>query len=302
MTVPSSIPRVRETALVFPCGGSSLVGVVSHAPTPGDLGLVLLVGGPQYRAGSHRQYVDLARAAAAAGVTTLRFDFRGLGDSEGELLDFKQGLQGDDIAAAIDALQAACPGIRRIALWGLCGGATAALLYLRSHGDPRVCGLAFANPFLQTLPGLARTQVKHYYARRLFQREFWSNVAGGKLGWSQVSDFLSALRSAIGRQGTHASAPRALAPLTRANYTDACAVSWSAFGGPVLLLMSERDHTARAFDQLCADDHTWGELMRHQPPARVDLAAADHTCSAPEAMQALIHHTCDWLLTLHAHA
>lgn len=298
MTVPSSIPRVREAALVFPCGGSSLVGVVSHAPTPGDLGLVLLVGGPQYRAGSHRQYVDLARAAAAAGVTTLRFDFRGLGDSEGELLDFKQGLQGDDIAAAIDALQAACPGIRRIALWGLCGGATAALLYLRSHGDPRVCGLAFANPFLQTLPGLARTQVKHYYARRLFQREFWSNVAGGKLGWSQVSDFAVAVRDAFARRAAPKATSHGRAVPTPADYTDACAEGWSEFRGPVLLLMSDRDHTARAFDQLCVDDRAWAELMRRQPPMRVDLAAADHTCSSPEAMQALVRRTCDWLLSL----
>lgn len=290
--------RVRETALVFACGSSTLIGIVSHAQTPGELGLVLLVGGPQYRAGSHRQYVELARAAAAAGVTTLRFDFRGLGDSEGELLDFKQGLQGDDIAAAIDALQAACPAIRRIALWGLCGGATAALLYQRSSSDPRVCGLAFANPFLQTLPGLARTQVKHYYARRLFQREFWSNVIEGKFGWSQLSDFAVAVRGAIAPTAAPKSTSHRRAAPTPVDYTDACVEGWAGFRGPVLLLMSERDHTARAFDQLCVDDRAWAELMRRQPPMRFDLAAADHTCSSPEAMQALIRHTCDWLRSL----
>lgn len=285
---------VRESGLAFECDGSAMVGVLSHADQPSDLGLLLLVGGPQYRVGSHRQYVELARAAARGGVTTLRFDFRGLGDSSGELLDFKEGDQGPDIGAAIDALQRNQPHVRRVALWGLCGGATAALLYIRSHRDPRVAGLALCNPFLQTLPGMARTQVKQYYGRRLLQRQFWQNLASGRVGWSQLSDFAGTVRKAL------AGAAKT-APETPRSYTDASAEGWAAFQGPILLLMSEHDYTAQAFDELCSTEPAWQAALARRPAQRVDLLGADHTTSTPQAMAELVRSSVEWLQALARH-
>ena len=49
-----------------------------------------MVGGPQYRVGSHRQFTLMARAFAAAGYPVLRFDYRGIGDSEGESRGFER--------------------------------------------------------------------------------------------------------------------------------------------------------------------------------------------------------------------
>ena len=79
-------PHFTETVLAFPCEGERLLGVVSapeDALVTGDLGVVIVVGGPQVRAGSHRQFVQLARHLAAQGLPTLRFDVRGMGDSSG---------------------------------------------------------------------------------------------------------------------------------------------------------------------------------------------------------------------------
>ena len=78
-----------DQALVFPCAGEALVGVASIPATPLALGMVVVVGGPQYRAGSHRQFVLLARRAAAAGIATLRFDYRGMGDATGPPIGFE---------------------------------------------------------------------------------------------------------------------------------------------------------------------------------------------------------------------
>ena len=113
-----------EHAVIFGCDGDSLLGIV-HAPTmPAELGVVVIVGGPQYRVGSHRQFVLLARTFAAAGFAVLRFDVRGMGDSTGAPRGFESTRA--DIAAAIDSIQAQVPAVQRVMLWGLCDGAAAA--------------------------------------------------------------------------------------------------------------------------------------------------------------------------------
>jgi exosortase A-associated hydrolase 1 len=171
----------QETGVVFECEGESLVGVLAtpdHGPSAGDGAVVLLVGGPQYRVGSHRLFTVLMRTLASAGYPSLRFDFRGMGDSTG----LKRGFEevSGDVAAAIDAVQRHCPHIRRIVLFGLCDGASAALIYLSVAHDPRIRGLCLVNPWVRSDVGLSRVHVKHYYARRLVQREFWRKLRDAK--------------------------------------------------------------------------------------------------------------------------
>ena len=97
-----------------------------------------------------------------------------MGDSEGTQRDF-EGIS-SDIGAAVDALLARVMPGTRVVLWGLCDAASAALLFMLETRDRRVAGLALANPWVRSAAGLARTQVKHYYTRRLMQREFWGKL------------------------------------------------------------------------------------------------------------------------------
>ena len=187
---------LTETAITFSCGGQTLVGIVAepaaaseHGTAPARTGMVVVVGGPQYRAGSHRQFTLLARDTAAAGWPTLRFDVRGMGDSTGAQRSFEA--LDDDIAAAIDALLHHCPALDRVVLWGLCDGASAALMYLQRRRDPRVQGLCLANPWVRSEAGLARTHVKHYYAQRLLQPAFWKKLISGKVGLRALGDLAS---------------------------------------------------------------------------------------------------------------
>jgi len=78
----------HEQVVVYECQGQRCVGLV-HAPGAASIGVVIVVGGPQYRVGSHRQFLLLARSLAADGVPVLRFDYRGMGDSEGDIRDFE---------------------------------------------------------------------------------------------------------------------------------------------------------------------------------------------------------------------
>jgi len=53
-----------ERFLTFDCDGDACIGVLATGRAPGAArtGVVIVVGGPQYRVGSHRQFTLLARA------------------------------------------------------------------------------------------------------------------------------------------------------------------------------------------------------------------------------------------------
>ena len=92
-----------EEALVFSAGGEELLGIIAKPEIPQDCGVLIVVGGPQYRVGSHRQFLLLSRRLASEGYPSMRFDYRGMGDSGGAMRDFDD--ISDDIGAAIEALQ-----------------------------------------------------------------------------------------------------------------------------------------------------------------------------------------------------
>ena len=290
----------REEALTFGCAGEALVGILvspkqaGGEPTAADIGVVIIVGGPQYRAGSHRQFTLLARALAAAGYPVLRFDYRGMGDSTGAHRDF-QGVS-DDVGVAIDELQQRQPSVTRVVLWGLCDGASAALLYLHSTRDPRVLGLALANPWVRSEAGLARAQIKHYYLQRLVQPEFWRKVLSGQVGGKAAGEFWHKLsRSLIRDQGNGIGEANAE---VQAPFQQRMAEAASDFRGKILLLISGNDLTAKEFLERVRQEVRWRAVMGRDGVTRRDFAHADHTFSNSEVLQALLQLTTNWLRSL----
>src|SRR5450830_2034009 len=117
----------EERSLSFTCDGAQLFGIASIPAVPAARGVLIVVGGPQYRAGSHRQFALLARSLAARGIPALRFDYRGMGDSSGAARDFND--VDADLRAAVDEFCARVPSLREVVIWGLCDAASAALFY-----------------------------------------------------------------------------------------------------------------------------------------------------------------------------
>ncbi|MBT9505827.1 hydrolase 1, exosortase A system-associated [Rhodoferax sp.] len=261
--------RYAEETLSFACEGDTLQGILTRPETPTDIGVVVIVGGPQYRVGSHRQFVLLSRALATAGHTVLRFDYRGMGDSAGSLHTFEN--VNADIAMAIGALEAAAPGIRRVVLWGLCDGASAALLYCHAMQDPRIGGLCLLNPWVRSAESLAKTQVKHYYTQRLREKEFWIKLCSGKVAWGALSGLARNVQVAL--------SGKASSVATQLSFQDRMAMAWTAFNGPILLLLSGNDFTAKEFVDHVNAAPTWAgalnkiNLTQHLEPE------ADHTFS-----------------------
>lgn len=268
--------------------GFDMLGILSPPP-PETLarrtGVVIVVGGAQYRVGSHRQFVQLARHLAAAGFPVLRFDLPGMGDSPGELPAFED--TAPHIAAAIDGLHAQCPGLEGTVLWGLCDGASASLLYAQATRDVRVAGLALLNPWVRSEAGLARARVKHYYRQRLMDPAFWRKLLAGGVGWRAVRDLLGNL----GRMRVQRSA---LTP--PASFQDRMARGWQAFAGPILLMLSERDLTAQEFIEHARSDARWQGALDRPDVTRHLLRDADHTCSHAAHGVDMLGQTREWLL------
>ena len=274
-----------------------------------DLGVLIVVGGPQYRAGSHRQFVHLARMAAQSGVPALRFDCRGMGDSEGEQREFDE--MDDDIASALEALLRERPTVRRVVVCALCDGASATLLYLRRRGpDPRVAGLVLMNPWVRTLAGQAETRVRHYYRERLMSADFWRKLLSGRVArgalkeaWSAVRTALAARRAAAPAPATQvASAPAVPTPAAAggSHFIQVMAEGCQRFAGPLLVVTSGRDYTAKEFLLACARDERWREVLARPSTRHVELPQADHTFSSSGDERTLHGHCLGWLQGLRA--
>lgn len=283
-TGTSSIVLTREQPVSFSCNGAALVGV-AHLPaaTP-RVGVVIVVGGPQFRVGSHRQFLSLARHLAASGIAVLRFDCRGMGDSEGDFPGFA-GI-GDDIHAAIDALQSAVPSLRRVVLWGLCDAASAIAFYAPS--DDRVAGVVLLNPWVRTAKSLAQAHVKYYYLQRLVDAAFWRKLMRGEFALTQaLGSFAGDLRQAIGARGAPASGEE--------NLPERMAVGIEKFRGPTLLLLSGRDFTAKEFEDAARRSKRWQRILARADVERRDFAEADHTFSRRSWRDQVAHWTRAWI-------
>ncbi|WP_037471923.1 hydrolase 1, exosortase A system-associated [Simplicispira psychrophila] len=283
---------LQEQIITLAGKGFEMLGILSLPPveTPTQhTAILIVVGGAQYRVGSHRQFVRLARQWATAGHPVLRFDLPGMGDSPGEPVPFEE--TAPCIAAALEALQRHGGHAGGAVLWGLCDGASASLLYVQATQDPRVTGLALLNPWVRSEAGLARAQVKHYYRQRLLQADFWRKLLRGGIGWQALQGLATKLQ--------HLRSPSSPPP---AGFQELMAQGWQAFGGPILLLLSERDLTAQEFIEHAHTSPGWRLCLQKASLSRHTICHADHTCAQPQAHQAVALHTQDWLYaTLRGH-
>ncbi len=277
-----------ESPLLFECVGVQLLGILHHGATAARRAVLVVVGGPQYRVGSHRQFVLLARRLAAAGIPTLRFDLRGMGDSDGGTRTFED-IQ-DDIAAAVERLFSAVPGLQQVVLWGLCDAATAVSFY--APHDPRVVGLVLLNPWAHTAAGEAHAFLRHYYPRRVLSREFWSKLCSGRV---DLRDALRGLRRFRGATRAPPPAPERPAVGAAAPLPDRMLRSLRRFDGRVLLILSGNDLIAREFARLLTTERAWSNWCAGTAVERRDLPDADHTFASHRWRGQVEHWTLAWL-------
>ncbi len=283
--------RVMEETFTFPCEGSQLVGIIHKPARCQRHGVLVIVGGPQYRVGSHRQFTLLARRLAGAGIAVMRFDYRGMGDSEGAERSFEA--LDSDIAAAVQVFLDRVEGLASVALWGLCDAASAALFY--APQDARVSGLVLLNPWVRSESGAARAYIKHYYLQRIFSRELWSKILHGKLDFRESLISLAAmLRKAVFRNSGDSNGA-----VVDESFQARMCRGLEAFSGPVMLILSgNQDYVADEFRDLINASPEWKKTLARDSIERIDFAEANHTFSRREWRDRVADWTVAWVEAL----
>ena len=201
---------VTETPIQFGAAGE-MFGILCRPTTPDATrsALLLPTTGADPCAGMARMWTDLARRVARLGVTSLRFDMRGVGESGGDLgTDRLSSIyhpdRVDDLKRAVDAL--AERGFDDVTVVGYCAGAYAA--WQAAIPDPRIAAVLAGNLlYLNQQTSLAPEVLSERPgASRI-------GVAGGGMGRLVPPRSLAALRRLD--NGTRRLVPRRLRMMLR---------------------------------------------------------------------------------------
>jgi hypothetical protein len=137
------VAEIWEDVMRFGDAGQ-LVGIVArpeHALAAAPA-VVILNAGVLHRVGPHRLHVVLARRLAALGVSSLRLDLGGIGDSvaSSDATTFRES------AVADTRLALAGFGAKHYVIFGVCAGADNALA--TAAVDDRVAGIVLVDPYV----------------------------------------------------------------------------------------------------------------------------------------------------------
>jgi exosortase A-associated hydrolase 1 len=292
---------VDEIPVSFSCEGEWLYGLLHLPKQATQQGVIIVVGGPQYRVGSHRQFVLLARQLSQAGIPVLRFDYRGMGDSDSEVGTPEPCEHvGPDIHCAVDCFFENVPKLKEVVLLGLCDGASAAMLY--GYADSRVSGLVLLNPWVSTETGAAKAYVKDYYLKRLVNSDFWKKVIKIELNAKEsIISFTKILTKALkpmNRTSTNdlnAGFSEIGEGSRSAPLNDRIAESFKNFKGRVLIVLSGNDLISSEFKAMVKTSNKWKTMLKSPRVTCYDIPEADHTFSSRVWHDRVAERIIQWL-------
>ena len=264
-----------EQSVEFFVNEQRLHGVLNVPEQETDTAVIIVVGGPQFRVGSHRQFVLLARFLANNNICALRFDYSGMGYSEGVPKNFYQ-VDGD-IKSAVDFMQQR--NFKNIFVWGLCDAAAAISFY--AHSDSRINGAILLNPWVRSEASHSKVLLSSYYKDRWFNLEVWKDLlksprkiiaAAGSI-LNVIFKVLSAKKKQINDTSVRMiSESERLDDLASAIFKG---LTW--FPNKICLILSANDLTAKEFEE-ALEEHQWLETAGEKVEMQ-SVADANHTFS-----------------------
>ncbi len=288
--------NLKEEAICFRCGDNQLIGILHYPHTYEriDTAVLIIVGGPQTRVGSHRQFVLLARELARHGVPCMRFDYQGMGDSSGEQVDFLNITQ--DIDSAVQQCLSKFAA-KQVVFWGLCDAASSALIFSKNKPSTKISGMVLLNPWVRTEQGEAATIVKHYYLKRLVDLTFWRKVFRLKFDFhNAISNLLENLKRMHTPTKQSQSNTEATSKLSNEqNYVSHMLQGLQQFSGNILLITSGNDLTAAEFLDLVSTSKPWQQAINSKVNEQHHIAGATHTFSSARWRAEVAEITLKWL-------
>ena len=270
-----------EEAVRFTCKDKRLYGVL-HIPDemPDHSTLVIIVnGGAQMRTGSHRLYVQLSRFLCEHNWPSLRFDYEGMGDSEGDFVGFQYAEH--SISAAMEFLRRRFTDNINFIFWSLCDGAAAVALYAADH-EENVKGLILCNPFVATEEGLARSTFRHYYLKRVFNIDFLRKLVLFEVDWRDtVNSLLVYLKNA--QPGLSNICRKTLRPEKTLPYKVIKSLSY--FTHPIRIILSTDDLVASNFQDQLKKNKRLKKDYQSKKITNDFIEGADHTFINPAAKE-----------------
>lgn len=263
----------------------SLVGVYAPSKSLGhrNLAVVLLNAGLIHHVGPHRLHVKLGRALAARGISTLRVDLSGIGDSSARPDNLPVSQLGfQEPREILDALSQR--GYDSFALFGICSGAKHALQ--TAAGDRRVKGLVLVNQALTTEdPAVASQASAQYYIRRsLWNPRAWLNLLTGRVKYKAL---FATFAGEVRRRLT-AGSQKTLVDIFRKELEPALVQ------GTRLLVVFSDQHAQ--FIKVLGDGVQ--DLQRSGQLQIVVCPEADHLFTSMEEQELLVEQVCRWTQSL----
>ena len=285
----TTIANPNETAFAFACQGDELIGFLHRGNPACNIGVLAIVaGGPQYRAGVGRQLVSLGRRLASEGIPVMRFDHRGIGDSEGSFRRF--AAMEDDIAVAIEEFIKRAPHVQEVILWGGCDAATSVLI--NAHKLPNVAGVIGVNPFVSSTKTATKVARKHYMSR-LLQRSFWKKVF--KMEYHVADYAVAGMQKVRKKLSRNKSQPNQKSGDGQGHFVDDLLTGLRRFEGKVLFLMGGRFLLSDEFDLLIDSNDDWRAVYKQPKHQRINIEDGDQVFSGTAAQEKMFNAASEWI-------
>ena len=274
-----------EFPVTFPnARGETLVGVrYQPAQTPRGA-LLFLHGWSGYRTGPHQMLTRAARHFGARGWASLRFDFAGRGDSEGDTAMATLATMRDDANIALKLLRQSVTEGPLLAV-GLCSGCEIAVAAASDNYD----GIAlWSAPIFAALPEQSGQDKKRAanlgkYARKLLDPRTYLKIARGQVDTAAVGKAMKGGGGAANKN-VESREPGQLPPGFRAQSL----ADWKRYGGPILQIYGDADPIA-------PDARAWYAQHSARPPRVETVAGANHSFYGLEWESQVFEITEKWL-------
>ena len=274
-----------EIPLTFPnARGETLIGVLHQSAQSETRGsLLFLHGWSGYRTGPHQMLTRAARHFGARGWDSLRFDFAGRGDSQGDTELATLATMRDDTFDAAKVLANHRNG--PIIVVGLCSGCEIAVAAANSDWN----GIAlWSAPIFAALPEDSGQEKKRAanlgkYARKLLNPQTYLKIVRGQIDTAAVG---KAMKGGGGAANKNVESNQAgqLPP----GFRKQSLANWKKYGGPILQIYGDADPIA-------SEARDWYIEHSSRPPRVEMVAGANHSFYGLEWERQVFDLTENWL-------